>query len=349
MIEIGLLWKVITAEVLAFCVAVVLILGHGLALIAREKRYKRLVHRGRNILAAALEGHVGEEAVEDLARMPVDVQLRLFSEVAPILLGSDRKRLGRLGERVGLAAAADEHALDKRWWRRLRALRVLTLIDADSKVAPLLLKDRVADVAAQAAEWASEHPSPEVIDELVRMLSHERVLCRHAVKDALLRIGRPSIAPLAHALETWGDGTLAALQVAARLGDPSFLQGTLRLSRSEDDEIRTAAAATLGGLAGRSAADRLVEMLEDPSPGVRAATATALGHMGHWPAAPALANAMVDPAWEVRRSAGLALARLGAPGSLMLRKVTRGGDGYAADMARHVLDLSGRSETAVVS
>jgi HEAT repeat protein len=84
----------------------------------------------------------------------------------------------------------------------------------------------------------------------------------------------------------------------------------------------------------------LTALLADSDPAVRAAATRALGKLSHWPAAATLAALLRDQVWEVRKEAGLALAALGAPGILFLNRALKGNDPFAADMARHVLDLS---------
>lgn len=344
MIGTDLLLDVVIVEVAVLIVALAALFGHGLFLHLRELRYGRLVKQGRRILGEALQGSVSDEEVRSLSRMPTDVQLRLFLEVAPALLGLDRQRLAGLAARIGLDSAAEKQLSHRAWWRRLRALRVLTLIDAGSEKAAASLDDDVPEVAAQAADWSAEHPTPEIIEKLILMLADERVMCRFAVQDALLRIGGPTITPLATFLRLSDDGLLPALRVAAKLADPAFLEGSLRLSEHPDAGVRVAAAEVLGGLGGREAADRLLALLGDESSDVRSAAAKALGYMGYWPAAPELARSLSDNEWDVRRAAGGSLARLGAPGLLMLRKASGGEDRFASDMALHILDLTERTE-----
>jgi HEAT repeat protein len=96
----------------------------------------------------------------------------------------------------------------------------------------------------------------------------------------------------------------------------------------------------LGLVGGEEAVTRAGEMLGDATPGVRAASVRALGNLGYWPAAPDVGERLADHSWDVRREAGLALRAMGSPGQLVLRRVTREGDGFAADMARLTLSLT---------
>jgi HEAT repeat protein len=72
---------------------------------------------------------------------------------------------------------------------------------------------------------------------------------------------------------------------------------------------------------------------------VRTAAARALGKLRYRPAAAALATLLRDRAWDVRREVGLALRSLGPPGLLFLHRSLQDADRFAADMARHMLDL----------
>ena len=74
--------------------------------------------------------------------------------------------------RIGIASSApDLRARWKiirlqRWWRRLRGVRLFTRVGGGEDVVPQLLADRHAEVRAAAATWASDHPSPALIEFL---------------------------------------------------------------------------------------------------------------------------------------------------------------------------------------
>jgi HEAT repeat protein len=195
-------------------------------------------------------------------------------------------------------------------------------------------------VRAQAAEWAVDHPAPEVVEALLDLLDDAAGTVRFAAHASLLRMGDVVIEPLTRLLaRPDGDRVEAALGVAAGLADPRLLPPILAACRSRLPRARALAATALGITGGHDGVAALTALLDDPAPTVRAAAAQALGRLGFWPAAQRLAPLLRDAAWSVRREAGLALRAFGAPGVLYLRRLLSDHDPFAVDMARHVLDL----------
>jgi HEAT repeat protein len=173
------------------------------------------------------------------------------------------------------------------------------------------------------------------------LLADPSLLCRFTAQDSLLRIGSPVIGPLTEYLMQVStthekEGGLA---VAAGLASPSFLPAAVRLANDSSPQVRGRAATILGALGGTEATAVLIALLSDPAINVRAAAAHALGSLTHWQAATSLGELLRDASWEVRREAGLALRALGAPGRMLLRRLLRDRDPFAADMARQILDL----------
>ena len=131
------------------------------------------------------------------------------------------------------------------------------------------------------------------------------------------------------------------LELAAWRPDPMYEPAALVAAGSPDAHTRARAATLLGALGGERAPAALVELATDDEPDVRAVACMALGRLSYWPAATLMGSLLGDPAWDVRKAAGEALAAMGAPGTLVLRRwaAGTGGDEYAADMARQVLEL----------
>jgi HEAT repeat protein len=206
-------------------------------------------------------------------------------------------------------------------------------------MAPLL-DDPRPEVRAQAAEWASEHPDPKTVERLVTMLGDPAPAARFSARDSLVRMGSPAAEALGRTLPRLSGTTLpVALEVAAAVAEPHLLEPGLELASHQDAEVRTRAVTLLGALGGEGAVTALEQALGDPESDVRAAAATALADLAHWPAAASVARMLEDPAWDCRRAAGLGLLRLGEPGRLLLNRALDSDDRFAADMARHVMDL----------
>jgi HEAT repeat protein len=191
-------------------------------------------------------------------------------------------------------------------------------------------------VRAQAAEWAAGHPDSAA--KVVAMLDDPGRFVRFTAMDSLIRLRAAAVEPLAEAIVSV-PRPRAALEVAARIGDPLLAGPAQARLEDRDAVVRSWAARVLGGLGGEEHAAAVVERLADENPEVRAAAAVALGRLGHWPSAPSVAALLTDRDWNVRRSAALALRALGPAGELLLRRALRDEDAFARDMAQQTLDL----------
>jgi hypothetical protein len=331
----------LAVELGALAIALALLTGHGAWLIARGHRLAPHLSAARAGIVAGLVERPDEELpVELLDGLPVAAQLRVLGDAGRGITGAQRDRLHELARRAGILDRARRLCGSRRWKRRLRGARIYTLLGGGEEDMPRLLVDRRADVRAEAAGWAAEHPEPGIVARLLELLGDEATLCRFTVKDSLLRIGPAAVEPLAAYLEAASGARAAAgLEVAAALRDPRLLDAALRLFGDEDPLARRRAAELLGALGGERAAATLTAGLLDPVAGVRAAAARGLGQGHHWMAAGELAAALRDSNWEVRRAAGTALRGLGAPGELLLRRVLQDDDRFAGDMARLMLEL----------
>ena len=320
--------------------AYALLMAHALGLRIARRRNSSSLAAARTAVAAVLQADSPTSAVPAaLAGLSPRRQIRVLSELAVSLGGEQRRRLLSLASDAGLEARARRWCASRLWWRRMHGARLLGLLGSGESVVPALFADRRAEVRAQAAEWAAWHPSAHVIGRLIEMLADPSNVCRFTVKDSLLRIGRPTVEPLADHLSTRsGAAAEAGLTVAVGLADPRLMSCGLRLIGDQRPPTRALAAALVGSLGGGEAAQALVALLRDPEPSVRASAAKGLAAIGHWPASPALVESLRDPAWAVRRQAALALRALGAPGLLLLRRALTDSDRFARDMAQTVLD-----------
>lgn len=323
--------------------ALVLLVGHGtLQRIAAPRRQARLASV-RTALLSSLARPSGDAAGSTgLARLSTHAQLELLSGLKDAVSGEQGERLRGGAERIGLLERGTRLCRSRRWRRRLRGARMITILGGPAELGEPLLHDRRAEVRAQGAEWAATHPSPAIVDRLLEMLTDERRLCRFAVSDALLRLGPLAVERLsAHLRECRGAGAEPALQVAAWRADPRMLEPALALCDDSWAPTRARAADLIGALGGERAIERMLDLLKDADAGVRAAAARGLGRAAHWPAATALAARLEDSSYEVRWDAAMALNGLGGAGTLMLRRALRSSDAFARDMAGHALDLPG--------
>jgi len=315
--------------------------GHFVRVRGRARREAASRVRTHELLReAALGGSEPGPAAAELQRLPVRLQVALVVELLGPLGRAERARVAAVADCAGLVGWAERGCASTRWWRRMHGARLLGLLGWESDAVPSLLRDDSADVRAEAAAWAAGSQRPDVMERLLDMLGDPVSLCRFTVKDSLLRMGRPVVAPLARRLGTLdGLALREALTVAAHMAEPRLLEPALTVFDHSDAAARALAVDVVGRTGGAVAVERVSALLEDPDPAVRAAAARALGHMRHWRAASQLAALLRDPAWDVRRSAGVALHALGAPGVLYLRRALTDADHFAADMARQLLEI----------
>jgi hypothetical protein len=332
---------IVAFEGTCILLGVALLVGHGLWLWREGKRSKRLLAIAHERLASILEEHVPRTGYEQFDHLPARLQFRLLAEILPSLSGAQRQRLSQLAIGLGLVRRALKECRSRWWWRRLRGARFCTSLAYSHALILTLLTDAHPIVRAQAAEWASECPTPVLITHLLDLLRDEATLCYYTAQDSLLRMGDPVIEPLIGYLSSHSEQAYLepALTVAQGLAVPEFLPAALSLASHQSLTVRLRAVSLLGALGGKDAVNRLMERLNDPAPEVRAEAARALGGLGHWPAASRLAAALRDQEWTVRRESALALCAVGAPGILFLRRALSEKDGFAADMARQVLDI----------
>jgi HEAT repeats len=334
----GLLVDIVVVEVALLATSLLVLIGHAVALAARERRQRPQLAQAARSLRATLEGTpLDRDDLAALARLRTNGQIAALGDLSTSLGGGDKHRLAQVAADLGLLEKAERWCSSRRWGTRLRGARVFTVLGGGETVVPRMFSDRRPEVRAQAAQWAGDHPESDSIDHLLSMLADPETLCRFTVKDSLLRVGHAAAEPLLRSLVK--NPTPEALEVAAGIGDARFLGPALQCCRSSDARTRALAAILIGSIGGTQATDALSDLLRDRDLNVRAAAATGLGKLGHWPAAGALAERLRDSSWDVRRAAGLALRALGAPGMLLLRRALSDGDRFASDMAQQVLEI----------
>lgn len=329
------------AEVLFALALIATIFAHALWFRRSRTKSEGRIKNAREILVSALDKRsLSKEQYQRISSLPVNDQAELLTSLIINLEGAQKEWLTGLAGMNGLLATAEGLCHSRWWWRRLKGIRLLTALGGGGAVVPPLLSDRNPTVRAQAAEWATNHPTEPVINALLNLLADPGGLCCFAAQDSLLRIGGPIVEPMTTFLSNRsGVEVEAALMVAITIPSASFLLAALALSQDADPEVRSLVATLLGNLGGEEGANALVTLLSDKSDKVRASAATGLGKLKHLGAAPLLSRLMEDEAWDVRQAAGITLKNLGAPGILFLRRAQSAESSTASDMAHQVLDL----------
>lgn len=346
--EGGLVGLTLAVEALMLAGMVLVLLGAASRRSLRRRRLAPRIAKGRKVVGEHLAGReVSEAQRAELRALPTAIRIRLLADPGAALSGGGRERLTVLAGELGLLAWAERRCASRRWSRRLRGLRLLTVVGGGDDWVPILLSDANREVRAAAATWSADHPDPQSVGRLLGLLGDGEPLVRFMAKNALLRIGRASVGPLAYRLSRVSGRELeGALEVAIGLAEPRLATPALPLASDDSARVRALAATLTAAVGGAHAVATVEGLLGDPAPEVRAAAVEGLGKLGHWPSGPAIALALRDPAWEVRRQAALALRALGAPGLVLLRRTLMDEDRYARDMARQVLDLPGAPSKA---
>lgn len=327
------------ALLLSGCLAYVL---HGCWLWCYRRISQKRLAEARLMLSSLLGGPTAilRQDVRFPKSLPTSLRIRVLVDLARNLDGVGRRHLTLAAHELGLLQRAEICCKSRFWWRRLEGARHLTLMGGGEGVMPALLLDENPIVRAQAAEWAADHPSPEMITMLLGLLSDDEILSRFTVQDSLVRMGTVVIEPLAQFISSQtGPPVEVALKTAKSLMDPVLLGPALIRCRDESPQVRALAADLVGVLGGTEGIEVLTDLLSDSDERVRASAARALARLHHWAAAIVIGPLLRDRYWIVRREAGMALRSLGAPGILVLRRLRSDNDPFASDMARQVLDL----------
>jgi len=336
-----LLIPILLAESALILAGLIVVFGHAFWWTwysSRTRARRRAAHL--ELVAFLDRGGSETAAAHAFERLPLRERARSLLDMAPNVRGESARRLASLGGRLGLVGRAEARSTSRLWWRRLHAVRLLSLIGGSERSLITLLADRHPAVRAAAAEWAASAPTPEVLASVLPLLGDRTGLCRFTAQDSLLRIGGGAADSLARYLEHAGSPeAAAALEVAVGIADPRLMPAAITFSDDPDPRARRQAARLLGALGGPGAVEALVELTVDRDGAVRAAAARGLAVLERREAAPRLAGMLRDGSWDVRREAGLALRALGAPGRLYLRRALGDHDRFAADMARQVMDL----------
>lgn len=314
----------------------------------QRKRSSRLEPLHRAISRSLVSGALPWHQYARVNSLPRELQADLFASIMAGRSDSEKQWLRELAIKIGLAAWGRAKCESKLWWNRLQGIQVLALLGIGESIMPKLLADPRGEVRARAAEWASNHPSPEVIALLLDLLVSPKSLPKFAVQDSLIRMRDAVVEPVNRFLSVnHGVRVIPALEVAINVPSPSFSQVAADFCFDEVPLVRARAAALLATIGADAASKILESLLDDPDNQVRASAIAGLRILSHTPAVPLIAPLLGDPCWEVRKQAGQALATLGTPGILSLHNSLENPDRCAADMARQVLDLTGISPQLV--
>ena len=309
----------------------------------RRRRWFARHRAERDLMASVIDALTAREQVEAAAeamRASDPAVAETVCLAAGRIVGEEQRAvLARLARAAQVNERARVELRSSRWWRRLRAVRLLHLA-SDDPADLRVLNDPHPEVRAAALLWLSDRPrqlqsaptgrdqrrsgyrdATELLaDALVSPVAIVRIAAKHVcvkvepapvwvLERALALATTPGAEPLA---------AVAPLTTLAALGRRVVLplEGFLH---DEAAEVRAAAIRAVAVGSPDRVPGLVREHLADADQAVRRAVAAIAGR--HPAAAPVLLELARDPAWQVRQVARRSLLRAGPVGRALLRRL----------------------------
>ena len=299
-------------------------------------------HTARRVLDRRLARGLSPEAA--LSGLPKRTLAGIAADTRtprPTAEAAARHLLARRRGRIVNQARSHRSDTDK--WRRLAALRILSL--GDSKVARPELARALRD------------DDPDVVGGAVTILGARTDRTSATMLVDALREGRYSRSRIAAHLDMFpleiGDLLLPLLEdadgpvrqwAATLLGrylDPAIELELATRILDEDPQVRAAVLKSLTRNRSRLAAPAAVTALTDPVWFVRIHAARALGELGQVEQAPELVALLGDPKWWVRAAAKESLQELGDGATSAVLPALKSDDRFVREGAAEVLQNMG--------
>lgn len=316
--------------------------------LASRRRQRRFAALAADLTVVLLgDEQEAETRFHRLSRQPTELLLGTLLGLSIDLEGKAAQRLRDVAERSGGLHRVLRLAGSRLWRRRLQGAHLSGLLGPADTQRLRLLGDRVGAVRAVAAECLDPQTlaaHPGLVAELLGdpepavVAATQRVLIRSS------QLVRPALIACLSAPAT----RRAALEVLAKLADPTLAETAAALADVDEPNERALVAEALGRQ-GTTSADALLVLLADDAPAVRATAASAVATAGLTVLAGHVGRLLADRAWSVRRAAADALAELGVGGEMVLRTYLRHADPFARDMAQQTLDTLERRRVGLVA
>jgi hypothetical protein len=245
---------------------------------------------------------------------------------------------------------ARKSARSRSWEKRAWAARAFSLqcSPGDEQHIRYLLYDKMPLVRLLAIPAAIQIGSEGMVRDLLVLMSRTARFTNYAYRDALVRADRTVYLQVREQLAATTDRALriACLDVLSNRTDLKLLDLIEPDLSSADLQLRIEATRTLGHYPGTYSEEWLGKLIRDPEWQVRTTAAAAMGGLHSEPLIPCLLAALSDPIWWVRLNAALALVQYGERGYSALRALDLEVDRYAYEIAQYVLRLNDPSYEA---
>ncbi|MFA9444886.1 hypothetical protein [Egicoccus sp. AB-alg6-2] len=323
-----------------------LVMLAGLDMLGGTWRRRRRWHRRRRAEQEVMAAVVDALAVP--ARLPNAITVMRAADPAVaetvclaagrVVAEDDRGVLAALARAADVNRRARVHLRSSRWWRRLRAVRLLHLA-SDDPADLRVLNDPHPEVRAAALLWLSDRPGQLVRQPdsgrarrsasrdagglLAEALVSDAALVRIAAKHVCVKADIAPVWVLEHALEQARRPGAHPLAPVAPLSTVAALGDRVRLPL---DDFLYARAAPVRAAAVRAIAatapDRTAELVRRHVGDAQVVRLAVADIAGRDPAAsPVLLDLADDAAWQVRQVARRSLLRSGAVGRALLRRL----------------------------
>ncbi len=299
-------------------------------------------HTARRVLDRRLARGLPPD--EALARLPRRTLAGIAADAStpPALAQAAARRL--LAKRRGrIVNQARSHRSDTDKWKRLSALRILSLGDTKTAKPTLAraLRDRDLDVVGGAVSILGARADLGSAKMLVQALcegrySRSRIAAQlDAFALPISDLLRPLLESSDPAIRQWGATLLS------RYPQPEIELELAMLIVDDDPQVRAAVLKSLARNESRFATPVALNALSDPVWFVRVHAARALGKLGAADVAPEIVTLLADPKWWVRTAAKESLQELGTEAAPAVMQSLKSDDAFVRNGAAEVLQNIG--------
>ena len=290
----------------------------------------------------------GEEEIRPLLWLADKFIAELMVELMQLVRGRERERFTARAEALGVPERLRGQLGSGSSRVRQTAAEALAYFEDERTTEGLrhALGDSNPDVRLTAALALAQSGRAPPLRELVYRLDigrSEKSLLVNALFKELARHGTAELEALLRSPDAPLTARIAAADALAEAGDYGSVSAIAEaaLGASENGPELPRMLRALARLGHPAAAPAVARALASAAPSARAAAAEAAGRIGFANMADRLAELLGDPSWRVRFRSAQALVALGDEGLARLRSAAAGGGPPASEAATRILGEKG--------